>query len=164
MESQGSSPYERLGVSPAAGAAEITSAYRRLLRRHHPDSAPSRAGEGSEPAAGGRSAGETLRDVIEAYELLRDPRRRADYDRGHPVVEPPEPARAPSSPSPAPPPSARFTARGDDHLLLRASPVSWQQVPPAGIPDRRHGAAPNDDLAELIQTLHAMVAGRRPYW
>jgi len=65
-------PYLVLGVSATATQAEITHAYRNRLRAHHPDTChttPSQEGE------------EHLRQVLDAYALLRDPTRRADYDR-----------------------------------------------------------------------------------
>jgi len=67
-------PYSVLGVSPTATQAEITHAYRRHLRDHHPDI---RSRESNS------EADERLRQVLEAYALLRDPRRRAAYDRAH---------------------------------------------------------------------------------
>jgi curved DNA-binding protein CbpA len=65
-------PYLVLGVLPTATPAEITHAYRTRLRAHHPDTRPSP----SEP-----TADERLRQLLAAYALLRDPVRRADYDR-----------------------------------------------------------------------------------
>lgn len=69
-------PYDVLGVLPTASQAEITHAYRRHLRDHHPDT------RHKAPNAG---ADERLRQILAAYALLRDPRRRADYDRTHPA-------------------------------------------------------------------------------
>ena len=69
-------PYSVLGVSPTATQAEITHAYRRHLRDHHPDI---RSRESNS------QADERLRQVLEAYALLRDPHRRAAYDRAHPA-------------------------------------------------------------------------------
>lgn len=63
-------PYEVLGVSPAAPQAEITHAYREQLRACHPDLRPTV----------NSGADERLRLILDAYALLRDPRRRADYD------------------------------------------------------------------------------------
>jgi molecular chaperone DnaJ len=60
--------YSVLGVDPSASDAEIGRAFRSLARRFHPDSAP-------QPSAGQFS------DVARAYEILRDPSRRAAYDR-----------------------------------------------------------------------------------
>jgi curved DNA-binding protein CbpA len=71
MVRQNPDPYLVLGVSPTATQADITHAYRARLREHHPDTrrAPSPA------------ADEHLRQLLAAYALLRDPARRADYDR-----------------------------------------------------------------------------------
>jgi DnaJ-class molecular chaperone len=69
-------PYFVLGVSPTATHAEITHAYRRHLLDHHPDL---RSRESNS------EADERLRQVLEAYALLRDPHRRAAYDRAHPA-------------------------------------------------------------------------------
>jgi DnaJ-class molecular chaperone len=65
--------YAVLGVRPEATAAEISHAYRNLVRRHHPDS------HTDESAAPGTSG--DLEQVLGAYAVLRDPDRRADYDR-----------------------------------------------------------------------------------
>ena len=65
-------PYRVLGVPPTATQAEITHAYRNHLRAHHPDTRPARSAH---------TADEHLRQVLAAYALLRDPARRADYDR-----------------------------------------------------------------------------------
>jgi DnaJ-class molecular chaperone len=65
-------PYVVLGVSPMATQDEITHAYRRHLRDHHPD---------IRPPAPNRDDDERLRQILAAYALLRDPHRRAAYDR-----------------------------------------------------------------------------------
>ena len=67
-------PYAVLGVPATATADEIRRAYLRQVRVHHPDARPE--GRQSEP-----SADEPLRRVMTAYALLRDPERRARYDR-----------------------------------------------------------------------------------
>ena len=61
--------YETLGVDRNATQEEIRRAFRRLARRHHPDVNP------GDPEAEAR-----FKEVAEAYEVLRDPERRAHYD------------------------------------------------------------------------------------
>lgn len=65
-------PYLVLGVSPTATQAEITHAYRTRLRAHHPD---------TRPTPSPHTDDEHLRQLLAAYALLRDPTRRAEYDR-----------------------------------------------------------------------------------
>ncbi|MDF3313321.1 DnaJ domain-containing protein [Rhodococcus sp. T2V] len=67
-------PYQVLGLSSAASQAEITSAYRRLLRHHHPDTRiPHRPTD--------LAADEDLQRILSAYALLRDPEHRAEHDQ-----------------------------------------------------------------------------------
>ncbi|GBE64766.1 hypothetical protein MFM001_12280 [Mycobacterium sp. MFM001] len=104
-----SDPYSVLGVSPTASQAEITHAYRRQLRDYHPDR---RSGE---PNSG---ADERLRQILAAYALLRDPSRRAAYDRAHPVRKASTSVRIPVS---------RRRSHDDDQPPLRAGPVRWHR-------------------------------------
>ncbi|PAZ17377.1 molecular chaperone DnaJ [Streptomyces sp. SA15] len=68
--------YAVLGVPPSASDAQITTAYRRLVRSLHPDTRP------TDPAAA-----DQLSDVLAAYDTLHDAGRRAAYDatRGRPT-------------------------------------------------------------------------------
>jgi molecular chaperone DnaJ len=59
--------YDVLGVSPDAGAEEIKRAYRQLARRYHPD-------------ISGDDRGVAFLELARAYDVLRDPLRRRDYD------------------------------------------------------------------------------------
>ena len=65
--------YELLGVSRDADGATIKSAYRKLAMKHHPDRNP-----GCTESEG------KFKAVSAAYEVLKDPQKRAAYDRfGH---------------------------------------------------------------------------------
>ncbi|MEA2383866.1 MAG: curved DNA-binding protein [Solirubrobacteraceae bacterium] len=61
--------YEALGVGRDASEDDIRRAYRRLARQYHPD-------VNKEPGAEDR-----FKEVSEAYEVLRDSEKRAQYDR-----------------------------------------------------------------------------------
>jgi molecular chaperone DnaJ len=65
--------YEILGVGRNADNGEIKKSYRQLAIKYHPDKNP------DDP-----SAAEKFREATEAYEVLKDPQRRAQYDQfGH---------------------------------------------------------------------------------
>ncbi|MBO0884166.1 MAG: J domain-containing protein, partial [Mycobacterium sp.] len=100
-------PYVVLGVSPTATLAEITHAYRRHLRDHHPDIRP--------PAPNG-DADERLRQIVAAYTSLRDQHRRAAYDRTT------EPARTQTGPVQIP----VIHDNIEEQPPLWAGPVRWQ--------------------------------------
>src|SRR3989338_3982200 len=73
--------YQVLGVSRNAIPAEIKSAYRRLALRYHPDK-----------NTGDKAAEEKFKEVSEAYEVLYDTDKRAQYDRyGHDLRHPANP-------------------------------------------------------------------------
>ena len=58
--------YKTLGVPSTASAKEITSAYRKLAKKHHPDTNP-----GSD---------ETFKEISAAYDVLGDADKRKEYD------------------------------------------------------------------------------------
>ena len=60
--------YEILGVSRSASGTEIKSAFRRLVKKYHPDVTP-----GVE--------GARFREIVEAFRAISDPRKRKAYDR-----------------------------------------------------------------------------------
>jgi len=90
-------PYIVLGVARQAPAEEIARAFRRAARASHPDS-------------GGVGSAERFRAVSDAYDVLRDPRRRAVYDRSHPVARPRTADTWGGS--------ARYAAPGSRHIVL----------------------------------------------
>ncbi len=62
--------YEVLGVERQASEADIKKAYRRLAMEYHPDR-----------NNGDKAAEERFKEATEAYEVLRDPQKRSQYDR-----------------------------------------------------------------------------------
>jgi molecular chaperone DnaJ len=62
--------YEVLGVSKEATDQEINAAYRKAAIQHHPDKNPDNP-----------EAIEKFKEVSQAYEVLGDPKKRAEYDR-----------------------------------------------------------------------------------
>ena len=60
--------YQILGVKPEADKKEIKTAYRKLARKYHPDMNPDAGAE------------DKFKEVAEAYEVLKDAGRRAEYD------------------------------------------------------------------------------------
>ena len=65
--------YEILGIARDADADAIKKAYRKLAVQYHPDK-----------NGGSKEAEEKFKEATEAYEVLRDPQKRAAYDRfGH---------------------------------------------------------------------------------
>ncbi len=61
--------YAVLGVSPDATDKDITRAYRKLAKQHHPDANP-----------GNKEAEERFKDVSAANDVLSDAKKRPEYD------------------------------------------------------------------------------------
>ncbi|GAA1598793.1 J domain-containing protein [Kribbella karoonensis] len=101
-----SDPYAVLGVTAQASDDELDQAFRRLVRRLHPDTRRS-----VEPDADAR-----LQDLLNAYATLRDPIRRAAYDRDRAGT-------------------ADVVVPDDDPAPIRFGPVRWHPSR-AGTPDR----------------------------
>lgn len=108
--------YAVLGVKPAASQQEISRAYRALMRTHHPDV------DGLKVAERDTGNGELLR-IMQAFAVLRDPAKRAAYDRSRTAVNAPDtnatdiPVRRVRSRKP----SSGFT--------IRITPVRWESGP-----------------------------------
>jgi len=62
--------YQILGVSKGTALPDIKKAYRRLARKYHPDLNP-----------GDKTAEARFKEIQEAYAVLSDPKKRAQYDQ-----------------------------------------------------------------------------------
>ncbi|MDA3027646.1 MAG: J domain-containing protein [Actinomycetota bacterium] len=69
MSSSHGDHYRVLGLAPGASDSEIRNRYRELARHLHPDRSGAKSSDG-------------MAELNEAYRVLSDPTRRADYDRG----------------------------------------------------------------------------------
>ena len=67
--------YEVLGVAPSASEKDITRAYRKLAKQHHPDANP-----------GNKEAEERFKSVSTAYDVLGDAAKRKEYDEVRQMV------------------------------------------------------------------------------
>jgi len=69
--------YDVLGLQRGAGDSDLKAAYRKLAMKHHPDRNP-----------GDKHCEQRFKEINEAYEVLKDPDKRAAYDRfGHAAFE-----------------------------------------------------------------------------
>jgi molecular chaperone DnaJ len=94
--------YAVLEVEASVSQDELRKSYRRLARQYHPDNNPDDAASEAR-----------FKEVSQAYEILSDPERRANYDRFGADVGAggsPTPHSA-ADPSPVPTRKSRSTSR-----------------------------------------------------
>jgi len=111
-------PYVILGVTVEASDDDLDHAFRGLVRGLHPDTRTSDIDDADD-------ADRRLQELLNAYATLRDPIRRAAYDRAQ--------AAALSVSSAAPSPRPRSSEAGaSDAAPIRVGPVHWKPPHPGG--------------------------------
>jgi hypothetical protein len=144
--------YRILGVPPLASGETIRQQWIEVAKRHHPD-------------AGGDGA--VFRHVKQAYEVLRDPERRADYERFWLRALGPFERVAPREDVPlleAARASVRSEARAtaDGRMPPAAGPSGRGAEPPR---ERPVAGGPADDvpmpLPGILESLASVLAARR---
>jgi curved DNA-binding protein CbpA len=110
--------YEILQISPNADQETVRRIYKIHAQRFHPDNLES-------------GNAETFKRIAEAYEVLSDPDRRAEYDAQHRIHRPaPEPAEPP-----APSPHEETERREQIMLLLYRRRLTRPDQPSLGLRD-----------------------------
>jgi DnaJ-class molecular chaperone len=130
--------YATLHVPHDATPQEISRAYRALMRSHHPDMDVSWAVVGQEgtqngaqeagASGGAQQREDELLRIMQAFAVLRDPARRAAYDRD--VEAKPATRAAPASRAGADIPVRKFRhSAGSSGNTIRVTPVRWESGP-----------------------------------
>src|SRR3954466_6663845 len=130
-------PYIVLGVPRQASGEGIARAYRRAGRAGHP--------------ARGAGSAERFQAVSDAYDVLRDPRRRAVFDRSNPLARP-RIAGARGG-------SVRYAVPGSQHLVLgRPAPSEpvHEQLSVGDIDDAR-SVRQRGDIEEMFRIALALL-------
>ena len=115
--------YGTLGVQQTATQREISGAYRKFMRTHHPDI-----------DAGTTDRSQLLR-IMEAFAVLRNPVTRAAYDKelarrqAPRSPKPPAPAGSSTTPRSVPQDVPVRVVRRRTGPLFRVSPVRWESGP-----------------------------------
>jgi curved DNA-binding protein CbpA len=149
--------YQLLGVPQAASGEEITRAWRRRAAAEHPDRRPRDA-----------AAPARFHALLEAYQVLGDPGRRAVYDRSR--RDQPGPGGAAREGRPAGGPARRPRGSGVPVVVrrpgrvpeppLRAGPV-WVEIPGTAPGGRRTADDDAARLAALAELAVRYLAGGR---
>lgn len=153
--------YKILGVPRTAGADDIRKAFRGLARQHHPDAVKPR----ERPAAEAR-----FKEINEAYEVLRDPEKRQQYDamgEGWQAGGAPGGAagrwRAGGRPTAEPfaEPEFQFGGTGFSEFFERFFGGSGREAGDAGSVGGESGRRNRDVEADLMVTLGEALHGSR---
>ncbi|MGF1464954.1 MAG: DnaJ C-terminal domain-containing protein [Sandaracinaceae bacterium] len=150
-------PYRVLGVKAQASEAEIQQAYRKLVRRYHPDVS-------REPDAEQR-----FMEVQVAYDVLKDPAKRARYDKdGSLGSEAPKGSRPPRGGSSSAPPRATSAPRPSPPRSPPPPRPTMGRRPPSDVPPPKASTltenaddAAGEDEESFASSLLSQLFGRR---
>ena len=146
-------PYAVLGVARDATPLQVARAHRHLAKAHHPD-----LHEGAAEAA------ERMRAINEAWAVLSNPVRRADYDLSHPSSGTPSSGHWGASRSPIQPASPSSTRTWATWRATaaetRAAPRTARQPGEVPIPRTRRPPRPEPPEPSFRDSgLAAVLAG-----
>jgi curved DNA-binding protein CbpA len=131
--------YELLEIAPSATSEEIKRSFRLQIARYHPDKVQ-HLGKEFQDMAAGRAA-----ELTEAYRILSDENRRAEYDRTIAA------GAAPTAPQP-PPAAAPFQ---QSYVAPSSEPS-----PPRSDSERAHATAFVEERATKDQFVRKALLGR----
>ncbi len=131
--------YEVLGLPPSATTDQIKKKYRELARKYHPDIAQDKA-----------FSQRLFTQINQAYRVLADPERRAQYNTtlDSPVRSAPSASAAPASAPSTASPSAAATAR----------PAAAQAVPKSAAPSPQKMLA----ITQLLGNADGAIMAAKP--
>jgi curved DNA-binding protein CbpA len=142
--------YNLLGVAPDAPPAQVRAAYRMRAKEAHPDAHPSLTDPEREALK------RRFIQLAQAYEVLRDPARRARYDREREAAG----ARAGAAAGARKP---GYQSSGAQRARPRSGPDRWRSTratAPGGRPSGSGGAAPQDggeSLEDLLRDVEGLL-------
>src|SRR5947209_5696861 len=133
--------YEVLGVSKTASADEIKKAHRKLALKYHPDRNKNN-----------KEAEERFKEIQEAYDVLSDATKRANYDQfSHAGVG----AGGPREPNGAPFDQFRRAQQG------RGGRTTWRASPGVSVEDFDPSQFEGGDFSDLFDQVFGSRGGGR---
>lgn len=136
--------YNLLGIAPAARPEEIRSAFRRQAKAAHPDAHPHLTGSERELLQ------RRFIQLAQAYEILSDPEKRRNYDRGW------RSARARKSAAGQQPGKRAAPAGGRKHGGKKAGRAQ-AATGAAGRPGKAPGESREEDIDDLFKDVEHLL-------